>query len=137
MNVGSVRGPLPGDPHAPFYEGLAEGVFALHVCGVCGRAYWPASCCVDHGAAAMEWQAAPAGGVVETFTVFHRAYRPELAAKVPYVVAVVRLDAGPYFHTNIVGCDPAEVAVGQAVEWVGAGEDAQAGRAVFRPRPPA
>jgi hypothetical protein len=137
VSAGSVREPVPGDPNAPFYEGLAHGVFALHVCAVCERAYWPASCCVDHGASAMEWRVAPARGVVETFTVFHRAYRPQLAAKVPYVVAVVRLDAGPYFHTNIVGCEPTDVAVGQVVAWVGAGPDAQAGRAVFRPSPSA
>jgi len=133
MTRAAVRPPIPGDPSAPFLEGLAEGVFRLHVCDICRRAYWPASCCIQHGAAAMTWRPSRPRGVVETFTVFHRAYRPELADKVPYVVAVVRLEAGPYFHTNIVGCDPFDVLVVQVVEWVGPGPEAKAGKAVFRP----
>jgi uncharacterized OB-fold protein len=128
-----VREPIAGDPNAPFYDGLTHGTFQVQVCGACERSYWPASCCIEHGAAPMAWRQASARGTVETFTVFHRAYRPGLAGKTPYVVAVVRLDAGPYFHTNIVGCDPSEVHVGQRLEWVGPGPDADAGRAVFRP----
>jgi uncharacterized OB-fold protein len=31
---------------------------------------------------------------------------------------VVRLDEGPFFHTDIVGCPPSEVAIGLRVEVV-------------------
>jgi uncharacterized OB-fold protein len=30
--------------------------------------------------------------------------------RIPYIVAVVELDEGPSFLTNIVGCEPARVA---------------------------
>ncbi|MND08825.1 hypothetical protein D3C83_317270 [compost metagenome] len=36
----------------------------------------------------------------------------------PYVVALVELDEGPRLVTNIVGCDPKDVKVGQRVEVV-------------------
>lgn len=132
MSAAAIRPPVVGDPDAPFWAALPEGRFLLHVCAACGRSYWPASCCVDHGAGAMEWREGSRAGTVETFTVFHRAYRPLLADRVPYVVAVIRLDDGPYFHTNIVDGDWRAALVGARAEWIGPGPDADAGRAMFR-----
>ena len=108
----------PDDLDAPFWDACRRGEFLLHRCGRCGRAYWPASTCLDHGAEAMGWEPSSGRGVVHTFTVVHHAYEPAYADRVPYVLAVVRLDEGPFFHTNIVGCDPEEVRVDQAVEVV-------------------
>jgi uncharacterized protein len=48
--------------------------------------------------------------------VFHHAYDPRFADRVPYVIAVVALDEGPFFHTDVVGCGPDEVHVGLRVE---------------------
>ncbi len=39
------------------------------------------------------------------------------AAQLPLVVAIVELEEGPRMVTNIVGCDPADVEVGMAVEF--------------------
>ena len=44
-----------------------------------------------------------------------RAANPLMADRAPYVVALVELEEGPRMMTNIVGCDPSEVRVGQAV----------------------
>ena len=57
-------------------------------------------------------------GVVHTYTVVHHAYEPSMADRVPYALAVVQLAEGPFFHSDIVGCDPAEVHVGMDVEAV-------------------
>jgi len=103
------------DLDAPFWDGCLERRFLVHRCGTCDRAYWPASCCIDHGSAAMTWQDASGLGVVHTYTVVHHAYVPELADRIPYVLAVVQLDEGPFFHTDIVDCDVAAVHVGQRV----------------------
>jgi uncharacterized OB-fold protein len=63
----------------------------------------------------MEWVPTSGAGVIDTYTIFHRAYLNELVSEVPYVVAVVRLDEGPYFHTRIVGIAPDLVKSGMRV----------------------
>ena len=57
-------------------------------------------------------------GEVHTYTIVHHPYDPSLADRVPYALAVVKLDEGPFFHTDIVGCDAADVHVGMRVEVV-------------------
>jgi len=108
---------VKGDPDAPFWDAWKDGErFLLHRCGVCSRNEWPATCCVEHGLAAMEWVEVSGAGVIDTFTIFHRAYTKGLTAEVPYTVAVLRLDEGPYFHTRVVGIAPEEVKSGMRVQ---------------------
>lgn len=118
-----------------FWEGCVRGEFLLHVCGVCRRAYWPASTCIEHGMSDMAWLPASGHGTVHTWTVFRRAYAPHLAARVPYVVAVVELDEGPFFHTDLVDCPPEQVRVGLPVEVVFTSLDPATVIPRFRPRP--
>jgi uncharacterized OB-fold protein len=106
------------DLDAPFWAACREHRFCVHRCGVCGRAYWPASTCLDHGSAAMVWEPASGAGEVFTYTVVHHAYDRSLVAALPYVAAVVRLDEGPFFHSDIAGCEPDEVHVGLRVRVV-------------------
>jgi len=106
----------PDDLDDPFWAGCRRGDFLLHRCDECGRHYWPASTCVEHGAVAMTWVPGSGRGVVHTWTVFHRVYAPHLAERVPYVIAVVRLDEGPFFHTDLADCPPGQVTSGMPVE---------------------
>ena len=103
---------------APFWEGCKQHVFLVHRCIECGRAYWPASTCLDHGSAAMEWQPASGRAEVFTYTIVHHAYDRSMADKLPYAATVVKLDEGPFFHTDIVGCAPSDVRVGMRVRVV-------------------
>ena len=82
----------------------------------------------------MEWVPASGRGTVHTYTVFHHAYDPALADVVPYAVAVVELDEGPFFHTDLVGCPIEDVAIGLEVEVVWELVDAQTVIPHFRPR---
>jgi uncharacterized OB-fold protein len=54
-------------------------------------------------------------GVVATFTINHQPWRPDM--EVPFVIARVALDDAPgvVLTTNIVGCAPHEVAIGDRV----------------------
>ena len=99
----AIRPPQPGRLDQIFWDALREGRFLLHRCGICGCHYWPASCCVEHGAGAMNWVETSGRGAVHTYTVFHRAYTPDLADQIPYVLAVVKLDEGPFFHARLNG----------------------------------
>jgi uncharacterized OB-fold protein len=105
----------PDDLDAPFWDACREHRFLIHRCQICAVAYWPASCCVDHGVQDMRWEDASGRGVVHTFTVVHHAYEPSMVARIPYALAVVRLEEGPFFHSDIVDCDPVEVHVDMPV----------------------
>ena len=50
---------------------------------------------------------------MHTFTVTHQNMVPPFRDHLPYVLAYVELDEGPRVLTNIVGCDPADVRIGQ------------------------
>ena len=105
-----------GNPDGPFWQAWQQDErFLLHRCGICDRHEWPATCCVLHGMAAMEWVEGSAAGTVDTFTIFHHAYSPELAADIPYALIVVRLDEGPYFHSRLVDGDLSKLTTRQRV----------------------
>jgi uncharacterized OB-fold protein len=70
---------------------------------------------------------------VQTYAVFQRAYHDAWKDEVPYVVALVELDEGPVFLTNIVGVPPAEVQVGQRVTAVFRRRSADAALPQFTP----
>ncbi|MFC4595827.1 Zn-ribbon domain-containing OB-fold protein [Sphingobium tyrosinilyticum] len=107
---------ITGDPDAPFWTAWKDDErFLLHRCGICGRSEWPATCCPDHGMAAMQWVEGSGRGAVDTFTIFHRAYTAELAAEVPYSLIVIRLDEGPYFHSRLVDADLSALKTGLRV----------------------
>jgi len=108
-----------GDPvDIPFWAGCSEGKFLLHRCGKCDRHYWPASRCVEHGDDAMAWVEASGRGKLYTYTVMHRAYTPDTRDKVPFVVAVVQLEEGSYYHSNILDCAHDAVAIDMPLEVV-------------------
>ena len=104
------------DVDLPFWQACREGRFLIHRCGVCQRSYWPASQCTQHGDTDMRWVEATGRGKVYTYTVVHHAYTPAMREKTPFVVAVVKLEEGPFFHTNILDCPHDEVRVGMPVQ---------------------
>jgi uncharacterized OB-fold protein len=118
MSALRPRDVAPDGLDDPFWQACREQRFLVHRCTACGRAYWPASCCIEHGSAAMQWQEASGRGEVHTYTIVHHAYEPSLSERLPYVLAVVKLDEGPFFHSDIVGCEPGQVRVGMRVEVV-------------------
>ena len=73
-------------------------------------------------------------GTVHTFTVTHQNMAPPFNAQLPYVLAYVELDEGPRVLTNIVGADPADVRIGQAVVADFASTPRDDGEAIAVPR---
>ena len=121
MNESRRIGPLdlaPDELDEPFWQACRREEFLIHRCTQCGGAYWPASTCIDHGSASMQWQPATGRGEVFTYTIVHHAYSREFADRLPYAAVVVRLAEGPFFHTNVVGCEPGDIYVGMPVEVV-------------------
>ena len=100
---------------APFWDATAEGRLLLSRCPRCSSMIWyPRAICPECGHLGTEWYQASGRGTVYSFTVNRqRMYHPE-----PFVIAYVELEEGPRIITNLVGVDPSEVAIGQAVRVV-------------------
>jgi uncharacterized OB-fold protein len=100
----------------PFWEGTRRGVLLVQRCGDCGHWRWtPQLACPRCWSEGGDWVATSGRGSVYSYTVVHRPVDPA-AFRAPYVLAVVRLDEGPYVLTNIVECEPDAVSVDMRVE---------------------
>jgi uncharacterized OB-fold protein len=114
--------PVPAPERTPetdvFWRATAEGRLLLAHCDECGGFIWyPRALCPSCGSAAVSWIEASGRGSVYSFTVVHRA-PGRFADAVPYVTAYVELEEGPRVLTNVVGCDPGAVYIGQPVRVV-------------------
>lgn len=108
---------LGGDPaDMPFWQACEEGRFLLHRCTLCDRHYWPASFCVEHGDTSMEWVEVSGEGDLYTYTVMHKVAASAWKDKTPYIVGVIKLDQGPMFHSNVIGCELVQLQVGMRLQ---------------------
>ena len=117
--MGEYKKPLPEiTPESrPFWEGCKRHQFLLQHCRACGALqHYPRGVCASCCGADLEWQPSLGRGTVYTFTVTHRSQARGFKEEVPYVLAWVELEEGVQVMTTIVGCDPARVTIGMAVE---------------------
>lgn len=95
--------PEPTELSRPYWDGLREGRLLFQRCG-CGHAWLPAR---RHCPACLKpepaWEPASGVGTLLSWVVYHTAYHPAFADRLPYNVALVELDEGPRLLTNIVG----------------------------------
>ena len=105
---------------AEFYRHAAV-TGRVHLQRCTGCATWrhpPRVLCAACGSDAWTWQPVSGRGRVYTWTTTHRATDPAFAEHLPYAVLVVELEEGPRLVGNLVGLDPAELALDLAVEIV-------------------
>ncbi len=110
--------PLPpiNPASQPFWDACAQGRLLLQRCGDCGHLQlYPRLLCAACGSRTLGWVEASGRGTVKTFTIIRRAVSAAFEPDAPYVVALVELEEGPTLMSNIIGCDPASVAIGQPV----------------------
>jgi len=111
--------PIITPPDRPFWAYLREHEFRLQRCTDCGAFRFPASpVCAQCASQAHEWAPCSGRGEVFSWVVFHKAYFPALARRVPYNVAMIRLDEGVMFIANIVDVPHVELRRGMPVEVV-------------------
>jgi uncharacterized protein len=121
-----------------FWEGLKEHEFRVCRCTLCGRWWFPFTVCPEHDAipdfADMEWAAASGRGTVFAKGVVHQVVDKAFADEVPYVLAIMALEEGPFFPARLVDCDPDAVQIGDACQVVYV-DSAEAGHTLpfFRP----
>ena len=101
--------PVPTPETETFWEATKAGRFLLRRCRACGDAHWyPRSICPLCASADTEWIEGAGEGLIYSYSVMRRA-QPN------YVMAYVTLAEGPTMMTNIVGCDPATLRIGDRV----------------------
>jgi uncharacterized OB-fold protein len=112
MNV-----PPPDDVTAQWWDNTREHRYTLQTCGSCGHVQHPLKALCVHCGSLEHLALAPASGsgVVDTWTVVHRAPGPDL--ETPYTIARIRLAEGPVVLTRLDGAD---WAIGErvAVHWL-------------------
>lgn len=119
-----------------YWEGAGRGEIVLQRNRTTGAVqHRPRGVCVDTLAADdLEHFVASGRGTVYTFTVTNQNQASGFAEACPYVMAYVELDEGPRILTNIVACDPEDVAIGMNVVADFATRDRDDGEAFAVPR---
>lgn len=107
----------------PYWDALQQGHLVFQRCG-CGHAWLPArrECpsCLRPGA---RWERASGRGTLLSWVLYHTAYHPAFAERLPYHVALVQLEEGPRLLTRLVdgherlrGDEPVELQVSREDE---------------------
>lgn len=98
--------PAPDEVTEPWWDATRSHQLLVQGCSGCTAVqHPPRALCTSCGSdRSLTWREAAGTGVVDSFTVVHRAPRPDVA--VPYVVARVRLDEGVILLTRLEGDTP-------------------------------
>ena len=134
--------PLPAvtDDTRPFWDACRRHELVIQRCTACGTfRHLPTPVCWKCRSFAHGWVKVSGRGSVYSYAVVHRAFLPELAGHVPYVVVVVALDDAPGVRilSNLVEARPDQVRIGLPVEVVFEDVTAEVTVPRFRPRPEA
>lgn len=109
--------PPPSDLTAPFWDATRGRELLVQWCIRCQRPlFYPRAVCPSCLGDQLEWRPSTGSGTVYAVTVEHRPQYPGMQDRAPYAVALVDLDDGIRMMTNVVGCEPDDVAPGMAVQ---------------------
>ena len=111
MEIATEAAPAPelDALNTPYWESLAQGALSYQKCNPCGHAWLPPRTECPHCLAAdWHWEKAAGGAKLISWVVYHIAYHPAFAKRLPYTVAVVQLDEGPRLISGVVGMDDPE-----------------------------
>ena len=104
----------------PYFEAAAQGRLVVQRCDSCKNLRWPPlSGCPDCHSRDTTWVEVKPSGTIWSFVVYRRAFQPELRSQIPYTVAMVELDDGPYLIGRLVAGDRAPVVGDRVVADIG------------------
>ncbi len=99
-----------------YWEGADRGELVLQRCRACQTVqHRPRAICASCLSSEIEHFVASGRGTVYTFTVTNQNQMPGFRDACPYVLAYIDLDEGPRLMSNVVGCEPDDVAIGMSV----------------------
>lgn len=119
-----MSGPAPFRPlplltprSEPYWKSGADGRLRLLRCRACLRFHHPPGPRCPHCLGAdLGWEPVSGSGTIYSCTLNHQRWYP--GWDTPYAIAIVRLDEQDDLRltTNIVGCPPEAVRIGQRVQ---------------------
>ena len=113
--------PIPQQESDFYWQKCKEHELWLRNCQSCSKAYfYPRDICPNCYGRDTSWVKASGKGSLYTFGIVHQIPRPNYKGPVPFVVAIVQLDEGPLFPTNLINInpDPETIKIGMPVEVV-------------------
>lgn len=107
--------PQPTRFTAPFWDACQRESLQVSSCTTCDHLFLPGGpVCPKCWSDDLGTQAVCGRGEVFSFVIYRRTYHPEIPA--PYVVAIIDLEEGVRFVSNLVGCEPETVFIGMQVQ---------------------
>jgi uncharacterized OB-fold protein len=103
--------PMPefNELNQPYWDSLVKGNLSFQHCTCCGHNWLPArSECPQCLEDKWTWQVATGKAKLISWVVYHMAYHPAFAKRLPYAVAVVELEEGARLISNVIGVDDFE-----------------------------
>jgi uncharacterized OB-fold protein len=111
--------PVRKDFNQRFWQAIEDEQLLLQRCTDCNHTPYPPRTKCPSCFGELEWFEASGAGTVYSYGIVHRPNQPEVFEyMVPITVAIIELDEGPLFVSNIVGCAPDEVSIGDRVRAV-------------------
>ncbi|HEX8968738.1 MAG TPA: Zn-ribbon domain-containing OB-fold protein [Chloroflexota bacterium] len=121
MTVAEYTKPLPTltKLNRPFFEGAHQGELRLQRCGACGH-YWfpPSTNCPKCLTTDYAWVPVSGRGRVWSWIVMHQRYFRAFESDLPYNVAFIQLDEGPFMMSTLVGIAQGDIRCDLPVEVV-------------------
>ena len=109
--------PIPNGDSLPYWNAARERRLLIRHCRACGaKHFMPRHLCPACWSSDLEWLDSPGDGIVQSFSIIHRAPTPVFTANGPYVIALIDLDEGPRMFANVIGPDAREVEIGDRVK---------------------
>jgi len=103
----------------PFWEACSEERLIAQRCDESGEVWFPPSPVSPVTRTdKWTWVDLSGRGKIWSFVVFHQRYFTGFADDIPYNVAQIRLEEGPYFLANIVNCANDELEIDMPVRVV-------------------
>jgi len=109
-----VLRPLVTRDTAFFWAGTAAGELRLWRCGACGLLRHPPGPMCPH-CHSLEWEAIRSSGRGHVFSYVIAHHPPVPPFSYPNAIALVELDEGTRLVSNVIGIDPADLAIGMRV----------------------
>ncbi|MEE8371172.1 MAG: OB-fold domain-containing protein [Sphingomonadales bacterium] len=109
--------PIPTPETAPYWEACRKHQLLIQRCLGCGEhQFYPRSICGHCLSGKIEWVVASGRGEVVSYTVMNRPVSKAYDDEDSRVLAIIQLAEGPRMMSNLVQCEPGELAIGLEVE---------------------
>lgn len=95
--------PTITDSNREFWAGCSAGELRLQACEECGQFRYPDSqVCPNCLSDRFSWKATSGRGVLWSWIIMHQKYYEAFADELPYLVAFVQLEEGPFMMSTLV-----------------------------------